>query len=144
MSEENEENKEQELPKELSGNTSTVKRKKALLEMLEKNLGIVTKSCEGLDIGRTTYYDWINDDPFFKSLVEDLSNVALDFAESQLHLQMKDGNASSTIFYLKCKGRKRGYIERSAIDHTTLGDKIQPNILHLGVGTKPKEDGKEE
>ena len=41
-----------------------------------------------------------------------MSNIVLDFAESQLHKQIKDGNPSSTIFYLKTKGKNRGYYEK--------------------------------
>jgi len=136
MSEEN----KKEQPKKLSGNNAMIIKKKTLLAKLEENLGIVTKSCEALKIGRRTYYDWINDDPVFKEMVEDLKNVSLDFAESMLMNQMRSGNQSATIFYLKCKGRGRGYIERVDMDHTTKGDKIQPNIIQLGPGTKPKED----
>jgi hypothetical protein len=136
-----EENKEDLKAVELSGNKSTRMKKEKLLEALEKNLGIVTKSVEAVKgCSRTQYYAWVNGDEEFARRVEDLNNVALDFAESQLHLQMQDGNASSTIFYLKCRGRKRGYIERVDMDHTSKGDKIAPNIIHLGVGTPPIED----
>jgi len=69
----------------------------------------------------------------------DIENIALDFAESQLHKQIKEGNSTSTIFYLKTKGKKRGYIERQEHDHTTQGDKIQPTIINLGSGIDPDE-----
>ena len=42
----------------------------------------------------------------------------MDFAESQLHQQIKDGSVAATIFYLKTKGKKRGYIEKSELDVT--------------------------
>jgi hypothetical protein len=51
----------------------------------------------------------------FKRKVDDISNIALDFAESQLHKQIGDQNTSATIFYLKTKGKKRGYVERQEI-----------------------------
>ena len=44
--------------------------------------------------------------------VQDIENIALDFVESQLHQQIGNGEVASTIFYMKTKGRKRGYVER--------------------------------
>ena len=34
---------------------------------------------------------------------------------SQLHKQIKDGSTAATIFLLKTKGKKRGYVERQEI-----------------------------
>ena len=69
------------------------------------------------------------DDKEFSKAVKEIENVALDFAESQLHKQIKDGNASSTIFYLKTKGKKRGYIERVQTEDLTDREPIEVNIV---------------
>ena len=96
----------------------TAQHKKAILEALEQSLGVVTSACKKVGVGRTTFYGWLADDKEFAEAVKDIENVALDFAESQLHKQIKDGNPSSTIFYLKTKGKKRGYIERMETENT--------------------------
>ena len=93
----------------------TEQHKKAVLEALEKSLGVVTTACRVVGIGRTTFYEWMQKDPEFAKSVKDIEGVALDFAESQLHKQIGDGVPSSTMFYLKTKGKKRGYIERQEI-----------------------------
>ncbi len=90
----------------------TEQHKKAIIEALEKSLGVVTTACKKVGIGRTQFYHWLKEDKEFTKKVDDIQNVALDFAESQLHKQIGDGNTSATIFYLKTKGKKRGYIER--------------------------------
>ena len=93
----------------------TEQHKKAIIEALEKHLGIVTTACRIVGVGRTTFYGWLNDDEEFAKQVEDIQNIALDFAESQLHKQIGDGNTSATIFYLKTKGKGRGFVERQEI-----------------------------
>ena len=93
----------------------TEQHKKAIIEALEKSLGVVTTACKNVGIGRTTFYGWIQEDEEFAKEVDDIQNIALDFAESQLHKQIGEGNTSATIFYLKTKGKKRGYIERQEI-----------------------------
>ena len=94
----------------------TEQHKKAMLDALEKSLGVVTSACKTVGIGRTTHYLWMDSDTDYKAAVDSLSDVALDFAESQLHKQIKDGNSTATIFFLKTKGKKRGYVERQEIE----------------------------
>jgi DNA-binding NtrC family response regulator len=91
----------------------TVQHKKAILDALEQSLGVVTSACKKVGIGRTTYYGWLSDDADFKKAVDEIQEVAIDFAESQLHKQIKGGSTAATIFYLKTKGKKRGYIEKT-------------------------------
>ena len=108
--------------------TNTDITKKAMLEALEKSLGIVTAACKAVDISRETHYRWLGEDAEYKAAVESLSDVALDFAESQLHKQIKDGNSTATIFFLKTKGKKRGYVERQELDVST-GKMFQIEVL---------------
>lgn len=89
--------------------------KKALIEALEKSLGVVTTACKQVGIGRTTFYNYYNDDKDFAKQVDEIENVALDFAESQLHKQIQEGSTAATIFLLKTRGKKRGYVERQEI-----------------------------
>jgi len=93
----------------------TEQHKRAMIEALEKSLGVVTTACKVVGIGRTQFYQWLKDDEDFAQEVDDIQNIALDFAESQLHKQIGDGSTAATIFYLKTKGKKRGYIERQEI-----------------------------
>jgi hypothetical protein len=94
-------------------------KKKAMIDALEKSLGIVTTASKTVGIERTTHYLWMRTDPEYKAKVEELNDLVLDFAESQLHKQIKEGNTTATIFYLKTKGKKRDYIERTEIKHET-------------------------
>jgi len=100
----------------------TEQHKKAMLDALEKSLGVVTSACKTVGIGRTTHYLWMDSDPEYKAAVDSIADVAIDFAESQLHKQIKEGNSTATIFFLKTKGKKRGYIERQEID--AVGGKL--------------------
>ena len=99
-------------------------KKETLLKALEKSLGVVTIACKKADIPRSTYYKWLKDDEEFRQQVQEIENVALDFAESQLHQQISDNSTAATIFYLKTKGKTRGYTEKSELDVTSGGSKI--------------------
>ena len=97
-------------------------KKESLLKSLEQSLGVVTEACKQADIPRSTYYKWLKEDENFAREVRDIENVALDFAETQLHSQIAENSTAATIFYLKTKGKKRGYIERQEIE--TSGDNM--------------------
>ena len=101
--------------------------KKALVEALEKSLGVVTTACKIVGISRTTFYQYLKDDPAFAKEVQDIENIAIDFVESQLFKQIKEGNTTATIFYLKTKAKKRGYVERQEVTGAE-GEKIEFKI----------------
>ena len=90
-------------------------QKKAMVQALEKALGIVTQACKVVGISRQTHYNWMEADAEYKAAVAELSDVALDFAESKLHKLIDQGNPAATIFFLKTKGKERGYVERQEI-----------------------------
>lgn len=87
-------------------------QKKAMLEALEKSLGVVTTACKLIGVDRKTHYRWMDKDPKYKAKVIEMSEIALDFAESRLHVLIKEGDTAATIFYLKTRGKQRGYVER--------------------------------
>ena len=108
-------------------------KKETMLKALESSLGVVTVACKQADIPRSTYYKWLNEDKEFAKEVKEIENIALDFGESQLHAQMKDGNTSATIFFLKTKGKKRGYVERSELDLSSGDEPVKINVNIKGV-----------
>ena len=88
----------------MSKNTiKTNAHKKNMLAALEKSLGIVTMAANLAGIDRTVHYDWLKADLKYKEAVEAISELTLDFAESQLHKQIQNGEITSTIFFLKTK-----------------------------------------
>jgi hypothetical protein len=104
--------------------------KSKLLTALEKSLGIVTSACKSVGCDRTTFYNYYNTDPDFKLKVDSIQEITIDFAESQLLKSIQNGSDTATIFYLKCKGKKRGYIDRAELDVTTNGKDInKPQII---------------
>ncbi len=109
-------------------NTKLDTIKEATIQALEKSLGIVTTACRQIGISRSTHYNWMAEDIEYKKRVEAIADIALDFAESKLHQSIQAGSDTATIFYLKCKAKKRGYVERTEIDHTTKGESLIPKV----------------
>lgn len=64
-------------------------------------------------------YEWRKEDKAFdkavKEAVKQSHENGLDLAESQLIKKINQGETTPIIFYLKTKGRNRGYIERNEL-----------------------------
>lgn len=85
------------------------KKQNILLESLKEHLGIVTVSCEAVNISRGSYYNWYNNNAEFREKADEILDVQLDFVEFQLIKRIKDGSDTAIIYYLNHKGKKRGY-----------------------------------
>ncbi len=95
---------------------TTERNKLVFLKELEKAMGVVTTACKESGIGRTQYYTWLKEDPDFAKSVEEVPELQMDFVESQLLKKIKDGSDQAIIFYLKTKGKKRGYTDKLEIE----------------------------
>ena len=104
----------------------TQENKKKLIEALEKSLGIVTEACEKAQLSRTQFYKWYKEDKEFKKQVDSIDGKFIDFAETHLKEQIEKGSTPATIFYLKTRGKKRGYGD--SLDITSGDEPIKINI----------------
>lgn len=109
-----------------------------MLEALEKSLGVVTQAATLAGLDRGTHYKWMENDPEYVVAVKNLENVSLDFAESKLFKQVEKGNITAIIFYLKCKGRKRGYIDRVEITQPLDQETIQESLNKIADAMRVK------
>ena len=97
---------------------TTKVNKETILKTLEECMGVVTICCKSCGIDRGTFYNYLSKDEKFKKRVEEIENVVLDFAENSLLKQIKSGDTTATIFFLKTKGRSRGYVEKVDVNNT--------------------------
>jgi hypothetical protein len=121
--------------------------KKKVLEKLFETKGIVTHACANANIARSTFYDWVATDSEFKLAVEEINETAIDFVESKLmekingvKVQTFNQNGkpvvydvppsdTALIFFLKTRGKKRGYIERVELDSVSPIQLLMNNPL---------------
>lgn len=86
------------------------------LEALKATFGNVTAACSATGTARATFYVWKSKSPAFAQGVAEIDETNLDRAETALQGLIEAGNVTAIIFYLKTKGRLRGYHERHEID----------------------------
>lgn len=84
-----------------------------IAEIYKKKGCNITAACAALNITRQTFYSRKAKSKKLQELVDEADESLLDFAESKLVEHINDGDVTSLIFFLKTKGKKRGYVERS-------------------------------
>ena len=105
-----------------------VEDKKALfLKAFEQSRGIIAPACRAISMTRQIYYKWLEDDPSFAEAVEAIRQEQIDTVESALLNKIEDGDTTAVIFYLKTKGKERGYSERTELTGKD-GKDLNPDI----------------
>lgn len=99
------------------------------LKALEEALSIVSGALEISNVSRSTYNNWMETNEDFKLNVELIKEKQIDFVESKLLQKIEMGDTAAITFYLKTKGKARGYVEKGDLDQ---GDKlVQINITGI-------------
>jgi AcrR family transcriptional regulator len=92
---------------------------KDIIDSLEASGGLVAEASKLLGLSRRNFYYRFKKKPEkWQQVREDIANRNLDIAESKLMENIKQGKEASIFFYLKCKGKGRGYVEKQEIDMT--------------------------
>ena len=90
--------------------------KKNFPAVFMKVLGNITAACNQLGINNDTYHQWYKEDEEFAKKCDMVQEISLDFVESKMFKQIDGGDTTMIIFYLKCKGKKRGYIDKQIVE----------------------------
>lgn len=85
--------------------------------------GLITLTCASTKIARNTYYYWLRNDAEFRQKAEEILEMQIDLVESKLLDLINSGDTTAVIFYLKTKGKNRGYSEKAI----PTGDKGDQN-----------------
>jgi len=105
---------------------------KQVEEALRKAGGIMAGAAQLLGVYRSTITRRVQKSKKLQKLVEELIETTLDLCETKLIQAIKEGEPWAIAFYLKCKGKKRGYIEKPYLDihgDIELTVKAPPDIL---------------
>lgn len=87
-----------------------------IAEVYKKKGCNITAACAALNITRQTFYTRKAKSKKLQELIDEADESLLDFAESKLVEHINNNDITSLIFFLKTKGKKRGYVERTEHD----------------------------
>ena len=73
--------------------------------------GMLTVAAKRLRISYNTLKKYMGNNPAVREAITEIEEYRLDCAEKKLLQMIDEGNSAAVYFYLKCKGKKRGFIE---------------------------------
>ena len=110
----------------------------ATIEEIEKALtvsrGLKGPAAKSLGVTWQAVHNRVKKSERLQKHLKQIREDSLDFVEGKLFENIREGNTSSIIFYLKCQGKSRGYVERvettgvdgGAIEHRQIDAPPRP------------------
>jgi hypothetical protein len=123
--------------------------KKKFLSLYADHKGNVSKLCAACHIGRATYYEWLKADVKFKAACDSAFEAIVDHVEDKLRQLIDAAEPSAIYFFLKCRAKNRGYVERQEVEHSgqvKTNDQLIVKVIYVkeGEGGNGNGDGKPE
>ncbi len=87
-----------------------------VVKAYEKSAGNLSLCAKAIGIDRRTLDRWRKKYPELDAMMRDVEESLIDLSESRLMQAINEGNLTAIIFYLKTKGKSRGYIEGQIIN----------------------------
>ena len=87
-----------------------------IIQIYEKKGCNITATCTALGISRKTFYEWKDKKKKLAEGLEAAEESIIDFAESKLVEHINNDDVQALIFFLRTKGKKRGYVEKTETD----------------------------
>jgi len=87
-----------------------------IIQVYEKKGCNITATCTALGISRKTFYEWKEKKKKLAEGLEEVDESILDWAESKLKEHIDNNDLQALIFFLRTKGKKRGYVEKTETD----------------------------
>lgn len=113
-------------------------KQRKFLKAFEETFGVISYACKTANVSRQTYYNWRKNNPEFDERAREIEESAIDVAEGKLLTQIGEGNLTAIIFYLKTKGKRRGYVEQ--VDNNITSNPFEKLMKELD---KEEEEGNE-
>ena len=108
-------------------------KKESFLAQYKICVGLLSFVCRATGVTAKEYRKWMRDDPEFKESIEDLDGGVIDTVEAQLLTKIKGGDLRAITFYLRTKGKKRGYTTQVEQEKNDLGVTDSENVMTINL-----------
>jgi len=102
---------------------------RVLEKVIQAKAGIVVLVAEAVQVDVRTIRRWRERNKKIQAMFNEVRESTLDLAEAMLLRNIRAGKTADVIFYLKCHGKGRGYVERLEVSGPSGADLIPPEMV---------------
>lgn len=84
-----------------------------------------------INMSRRSHYIYCDEDPEYLERAGDIIEFVIDYVEDKLMGRINNNDTTAMIFWLKCKGKKRGWVDKLELDHTTKGESMNKTLANM-------------
>ena len=106
-----------------------------MIKAVEEANGFLSVVAQNLGMTYQGVWDRVKKDEKLRAKIAEITERQLDKTESKLFETIEKGEAWAICFYLKCKGKHRGYVERTEI----VGDICTPLTIEHRIAQIDKQ-----
>jgi hypothetical protein len=114
-------------------------RQKIFLDALRACSWNLSEACRMAKIHRSTFYLWLRENKSFADKVDAIREERIDFAESKLMEKVAEGHIIAILFFLKCQGKQRGWMEDQKVViesiNRSISKKHRDAIVNAAIAT---------
>lgn len=107
-------------------------------EAIRAASGILAVAAHKLGASRDLVHRYVNDYPAVKAAYEDANETNIDVAEGKLIEQVRKGDKDQIRFFLRTKGRTRGYGDRLTLDGFDPSKLSDAALAAIAAGKDPE------
>ena len=100
-----------------------------IIGALEQSRGLIAPAARALGCSRATIRSYIDEYSAVAQAKLDQEEAVKDMAENALYAAILRGEAWAICFYLKCRAKDRGYVERAELTGTN-GGRVQIELVY--------------
>lgn len=110
-----------------------------VIQALQFSRGMIAAAARTLGCVRETVYEYMKRYPEIGQALKEAEELQLDTTELKLFQAIDQGQAWSICFYLKTKGRHRGYVEKHEVAPSDLTLEMLVGMLKQKTQPPPKD-----
>lgn len=113
---------------------------KQIEDSLRHTGGFVSQTAKNLNVTASAIYDRIKRSERLQQVKLEVDEQYLDIAEMKLIKKIQKEDLGAICFYLKCKGKKRGYVEKQEVVNEFGNNSEQPINIYIELTDASKQN----